>query len=246
MRIAAIADVHGNLRALEAVLADVATHAPDVVVNLGDCVSGPLQARATAELLMDRAFLTVRGNHDRQLLDRAAAAMGPTDRAADAQLDVRHRAWLAALPATAAVGEVLLCHGAPADDLTYLLETVGPDGARMAAPEEVAARLGATEQRVVLCGHTHLPRAVRASDGRLVINPGSVGLPAFDDATPHPHVIEAGSPHARYAVIDTGPRPRVLFACVEYDWTGAAEDAARAGRPDWARALATGYARAAR
>lgn len=92
MRLAVLADVHGNLGALEAVLADLARHAPDAVVNLGDCVSGPLAAAATADLLMDRGFVTVRGNHDRQLFDRPASAMGPSDRAADAQLTARHRA----------------------------------------------------------------------------------------------------------------------------------------------------------
>ena len=70
MRIAVFADVHGNLLALEAVLADIASRSPDATVNLGDCLSGPLQAAATADLLMSRDFLTIRGNHDRQLLDR--------------------------------------------------------------------------------------------------------------------------------------------------------------------------------
>src|SRR5580704_2585576 len=65
MRIAVIADVHGNLFALEAVLNDLRQHSPDVTVDLGDCVSGPLRPFETAELLMSRQFLTVRGNHDR-------------------------------------------------------------------------------------------------------------------------------------------------------------------------------------
>ncbi|GJG88912.1 DNA methylase [Gemmatimonadetes bacterium T265] len=258
MRLAVLADVHGNLRALEAVLADLARHAPDLVVNLGDCVSGPLAAADTADLMMGLAgpaFVTVRGNHDRQLLDCPAAEMGPSDRAADAQLTARHRAWLAALPAAATASDgadaVLCCHGAPASDLTYLLETVGPHGVALARPAEVAARLGATTQALVLCGHTHVARAVALPDGRLVVNPGSVGLPAFDDAAPFPHVIEAGSPHARYAVLDVGgggrlpsvpARARVQFAAVAYDWDAAAADARRAGRPDWAWALATGYA----
>ena len=219
------------------------------MVNLGDCVSGPLAAAGTADLLMDRAFVTVRGNHDRQLLDRPASAMGPSDRTAHAQLDARHRSWLAALPATALVGDggsadVLLCHGAPASDLTYLLETVSPHGMSLATPRDVTARLGATPQRVVLCGHTHVPRAVTTADGRLVVNPGSVGLPAFSDDTPYPHVAEAGTPHAphaRYALVDTSRRPRVALIAVPYDWDDAAHDAARAGRADWAHALATGY-----
>ena len=245
MRLAVLADVHGNLRALEAVLADVAGRAPDAVVNLGDCLSGPLQAAATADLLIDRAFVTVRGNHDRQLLEVAPDAMGASDRLADAQLDARHRTWLAGFPVTAVVGDVLLCHATPTDDMPYLLESVDAHAAvSLATPAEVAARLGATAERVVCTGHTHVPRVVRTPDGRLVVNPGSVGLQAFEYDVPRPHFIEVGSPHARYAIVDTGSgaEPRVELRSVPYDWDAVAADAARAGRPDWAHALATGFA----
>ena len=68
MRIAAISDIHGNLLALEAVLADVATQSVDVVVNLGDLLSGGVQPRETADRLMELDLPTVRGNHERQLL----------------------------------------------------------------------------------------------------------------------------------------------------------------------------------
>ena len=229
-------------------LADVATRAPDAIVDLGDCLSGPLQAAATADLLIDRGFVTVRGNHDRQLLEVAPPNMGASDRVADAQLDARHRGWLATLPRTAVVGEVLLCHATPADDMPYLLESVDAHATvalatvALATPHEVAERLGPTAQRIVCAGHTHVPRAVRTPDGRLVVNPGSVGLQAFEYDVPRPHYIEVGSPHARYAIIDTGPAPRIELVAVAYDWDAAAADAARAGRADWAHALATGFA----
>src|SRR5690349_16895184 len=105
MRIAVLADIHGNLGALEAVQADIAKRSPDVVVNLGDNVSGPLQAAATtADVLMQQDYaciwVQIRGNHDRQLMDRAPDKMGPSDRAAHAQLNSRHLTWLAALPPT--------------------------------------------------------------------------------------------------------------------------------------------------
>ncbi|MDF1505965.1 metallophosphoesterase family protein [Roseisolibacter sp. H3M3-2] len=244
MRLALLADVHGNLRALEAVLRDLAREAPDAVVDLGDCVAGPLQPADTADLLMDRGFVTVRGNHDRQLVTLAPEDMGATDRHADAHLAPRHRAWLAALPATAVVGEVLCVHGTPADDLAYLLEAVAPTGAVAAAPPAlVAERLGPTAQRIVACGHTHVPRTTLAADGRLVVNPGSVGLQGFDWDVPHPHRVSVGSPHARYALLDLGDGPpRVTHRAVAYDWDAAAADAMRAGRADWAHALSTGFA----
>ena len=244
MRIAIFADVHGNLLALEAVLADIASRSPDVTVNLGDCLSGPLQAAATADLLMPRDFLTIRGNHDRQLLDRPFEQMGAADQAADAQINDTHRAWLATFSATAVLDDMFLCHGSPDSDLTYLLEHVGPNGASLAPPEQVRDLLRGISQPVVLCGHTHVQRAVQVTDGPLVVNPGSVGLPGFYDDVPYPHVIQCGSPHARYAILDqTGEHWRVDFVAVEYDWTSAAALAAKSGSA-WARAIATGYAQA--
>src|SRR5208337_3084558 len=100
MQIAVIADIHGNLRALEAVQADLRAQSPDLVVNLGDHLSGPLQAAATADALMGTGYVHIRGNHDRRLLDHPPDAMRPSDRAAHDQIDDRHRAWLRQLPAT--------------------------------------------------------------------------------------------------------------------------------------------------
>ena len=100
MRIGVLADIHGNLRALAAVQADLQKYSPDVVVNLGDHLSGPLQAAAVADALISEKYLHIRGNHDRQLLDRPIKEMGASDRAAYAQLESRHKPWLQSLPAT--------------------------------------------------------------------------------------------------------------------------------------------------
>jgi putative phosphoesterase len=240
MRIAVIADIHGNLRALEAVQADLRRHAPDVVVNLGDHLSGPLQAAATADLLMETDYIHIRGNHDRQLMDRPPEQMGPSDRAAFEHLTSRHREWLSKLPATKMLGEqILLCHGTPSSDLEYLLEEIHGTEVRLRSPKQIHS-----EVPLVLCGHSHIPRLVRTTAGAAIVNPGSVGLPAYDDTHPSPHYVETGSPHARYAIVDQEARTlKVDFVALEYDWEGAAQDAASAGRADWAHALATGHAR---
>lgn len=243
MRIAVLSDIHGNLHALEAVLADVKAQAPDVTVNLGDILSGPLRPAETADLLMTLDLPTVAGNHERQLLTLPAERMNKSDAFTWARLSERHRAWLRGLPAERVLdGDVLLCHGAPGgDDLCYLLEDLGPDHFRPARPAQVAERLAGVDQDLVLCGHTHLPRMVRLPTGPLVVNPGSVGLPAYDDDRPWPHVVETGSPHARYAVLDRGPAGwSVTFRAVAYDWDRAAAEARAAGRDEWAEALATG------
>jgi putative phosphoesterase len=244
MRIAVLADIHGNLRALEAVRADLVKRSPDVVVNLGDHVSGPLQAAATADLLMQESYIQIRGNHDRQLIDRAPVDMGPSDQAAHAQLNSGHLTWLASLPATQMLGEdVQLCHGSPGDDLEYLLEQIDGDRIRLAAPEQIQERLGSVRAALILCGHTHIPRIVSLPGGVCVMNPGSVGLQAYDAPSPAMHYVETGSPHARYAIVDWELKAlRVEFVAIDYDWELAAKEAAHANRPDWAHALATGYA----
>src|SRR5215472_10609978 len=125
MRIAVLADIHGNLRALEAVKADLRAQAPDLVVNLGDHLSGPLQARATADAIMAEAWVNIRGNHDRRLVHQPPDEMRASDRAAHEQIDDGHRGWLRELPATREIEDgILMCHGTPSSDTAYLLENV--------------------------------------------------------------------------------------------------------------------------
>ncbi len=244
MRIAVLADIHGNLRALEAVHADLIKRSPDVIVNLGDHVSGPLQAAATADWLMQQDWVHIRGNHDRQLIDRLPEEMGLSDRAAHTQLNRRHLEWLAALPPTQMLTEDgLLCHGSPADDLEYLLEQIDGDHVRQASAKQIQERLGSVQAALVFCGHSHIPRIVSLPGGVWIVNPGSVGLPAYDTTWTEFHYVETGSPHARYAIVDwNAGRIRADFIAIDYDWESASNEAARANRPDWANALATGYA----
>ncbi len=245
MRLAVLSDIHGNLLALEAVLADMRAYAPDLVINLGDHVSGPLQAAATADLLISqRGWVHIRGNHDRQMIEQELDAMGPSDRAAGEHLTGEHRSWLRSLPpATMISDDVLLCHGTFERDLDYLLEDVSESGVSLASRERIRARIGETAG-TILCGHSHLPRLVRLDDGTVAANPGSVGIQAFYDSE-HliPHVVENGSPHARYMLLDRAGRGwRTTFRVIDYDWHAAAQLARKGNRADWAHALLTGYA----
>ena len=242
MKIAAISDIHGNLDALDAVLADIAQRGADVIVNLGDIVSGHLQPRATAARLMGLGLPTIRGNHERQLFGDPAR-MGASDAFARAQLLPEQLDWIAALPATLRLcKDVLLVHGTPTSDLVYFLDSVTPQGSRAATPQEVAERAGEADAALILCGHTHMPRQVRLADGRLVVNPGSVGLQAYDDDHGYPHLMENGTPHARYAIAQQGADGAWAgqFHEVAYDWDKAARLALANGRPDWVTPLRTG------
>lgn len=244
-RLAVISDLHGNLPALEAVLADLAAHAVDATVNLGDLASGPLWPHETLALLGTRAFPTIAGNHERQVLGDPST-MGASDAFAAARLDDDQRAWLRALPASLRLGDVHLCHGTPDDDLTMWLESLdatAPGGVRAARGDEVRARSAPTRiegATLVLCGHSHVARTIALDDTTTIVNPGSVGLPAWQDDDLAIGV-EAGSPHARYAIVERGAAGwDVTLRAVAYDWHAAVRRAHAGGRPEWAHALATG------
>jgi putative phosphoesterase len=247
LRLAVVSDVHGNLAALEAVVDRIRELNCDEVLNLGDCVSGPLEAAATADRLILLGWSSVRGNHDRQLLDREVQHMGLSDRAAHAELEGNHFAWLRSLPQSLdrlyLDQQIHAMHATPEADNAYLLETVEVNGVFLASPEVVMKQIRRISADIILTGHSHLPRLVRLSDGRLVVNPGSVGLPAKEEDHPIPHCIEVGSPHARFSTLDFSEgNCSVMFHAVTYDNRRAIQLANEKNRGDWAYALETGFA----
>ncbi len=246
MRFAAIADVHGNHLALETVLADIRAQGIDEIVNLGDCLSGPLEAGRTADLLIGLNALTVRGNHDRYLTDSPEDAMPSWEEHAYSQLSAAHLAWLRDLPFSAVYRDaVYLCHATPGHDETYWLEKVSPEGhVHLKSLEEIEALAVGIDHPLILCGHSHIPRVVRLGDGRMIVNPGSVGCPAYSDDTPYDHKVETGHPLASYCIIEktaSGWLPQ--FRSVAYDHMAMSRLARENGRSDWAGALATGWVR---
>lgn len=249
MRIALLSDIHGNRWALDAVLEHIAGQGVDQTWNLGDILSGPLAPAATAERLMALALPTIRGNHERQLLACADAPGGPSDQFAYEHTEARHRDWLRGLPATAAPrADIAMCHGTLASDLEPLAETIVGDGQRGATLDELAARTAGCDARLIVCGHTHVPRLARTRDGRWIVNPGSVGLQAYDAAYPRDgaiatYYVDNGSPHASYAIVEERDHGwDVAFHRVAYDWEAAAACAEANGRREWAHALRSGFA----
>ena len=171
-----LADVHGVLPALEAVLAEEDVLAADVIVLAGDIASGP-QPVETLDLLTElgERAVWVRGNADRELVEMAQGAF---DREApDAvspwaaeQLRADQVELLAGLPTTVTIGHTVFCHATPRDDEEMVL--VDSPISRWAT---VFDGLPA-DVHTIVCGHTHMPFA-RQVDRRLVVNAGSVGMP---------------------------------------------------------------------
>ena len=245
MRLAVISDIHGNVGALNAVLEDITSRDVDAILNLGDICSGPLYPSETVDRLMAIPSAAIQGNHERQLLAESLDEMGASDRFARERLRGDQLDWLRSLPPVLQPYEgVLMVHGSPNSDLVHLLATVRSAGLRPASVEEIEQRIGDADADLVLCGHTHLQRSVRLPDGRLVVNPGSVGLQAYEDDRPSPYVVEAGTPHARYAVVERAEN-RLWTAdllAVEYDWEAAAREADARLASSVAVALRTGRA----
>jgi len=242
VKFAAIADVHGNRPALEAVLADIATLGINEVVNLGDHVSGPLEAARTADLLMERGFPSIKGDQDRILVELWQA--GTSARSDFRELERKHFEWMASMPSTLMYrGRAFLCHGSPGNDAAFWLDHIAGDGCpRPSRIDSIEAGAEGIDAEIILCAHTHIPRVVRLKDGRLVVNPGSVGLPGYDGKMPVPYVVEVGTPHACYAILEHANGGwSATLRYVAYDTTAMAALARARGMLTWASAIATGW-----
>ena len=243
MRLAAVSDIHGNLFALEAVLADIGRRGVDVIVNLGDILSGPLLPRETAQRLMALGLPTIRGNHERQVLTLPPERMGASDRHAHETLTEAERRWIGGLPGFLRLSEdVFLCHATPQNDVDCYLEDLIEGELRPAPLRRIEERTASCDASLILCGHSHIPKLARLSSGQVIVNPGSVGIQAYFGHDPAPHRVEMGSPHARYAIAERREGGwQVEFVAVAYDWEAASTLAGERGREDWMLALRTGF-----
>jgi predicted phosphodiesterase len=241
--LAVIADIHGNRWALEAVLQDIDRRGIQQIINLGDHLTGPLDPAGTADLLIKRDMLSMCGNDDRVLFS-PAQELSSSQRYTQEQLTPAQLNWLRTLPATIVVADQLfVCHG-DLFDAPYLLEQVEASGVCLRSTRAIEASVTAIAHPVILCGHSHVPRTVSLPQGKLIVNPGSVGLPAYTMEAPVPYAMESGSPHARYALLHRMRNAwQVEHVQVPYSSEDAAKVACDNQRPDWAEWLTTGRAR---
>jgi 16S rRNA processing protein RimM len=165
MRIAALYDVHGNVHALEAVLAEVERTEVDAIVFGGDIASGPFPAETLA-LVRPLEAVCIRGNADWR------DGMWGAHQWVWDRLDDETSSWLKTLPDHAVLDVILFCHATPRSDIEIVTPAT-PD-------EELAEMLAGVEQEVVVAGHTHMQQDRRIGRWRYV-NPGSVGRP-YEDA----------------------------------------------------------------
>jgi predicted phosphodiesterase len=208
MRVLALYDIHGNVDALDAVLADPRAAAPDLVLVGGDAVPGPFAAATLARLDgLDVPMRWIRGNGEREVAEAAAGAVAePGDLAAEtaalsaAELGAARAARLGALPLTVELDGVLFCHASTRRDDEMLT--------RLSAEARWAAALAGVEAPVVVGGHTHQQDDRRVGAVRF-LNAGSVGLPYEGDGAARWLWVEGGRPELRSTAYDaaaTGAR----------------------------------------
>jgi predicted phosphodiesterase len=242
LRIAVIADIHSNAPALEAVLEDLSGRSVDRIVHLGDAFNGPVDPAAVALLLRSQPMIHVRGNGERMVLSEDPEQRSSSALYARERLSADVLEWIRDWPLVVSQPEFIACHASPESDTDYLLEELVAGGVRLRKREDILLQLGAIEAPVVLSAHTHIPRFVRVSDGLAVLNPGSVGLPAYEQQLPISHVMEVGSPEARYALAEIhGKKVKALHVCIPYDHDKAALLAERAGFREWGTILRSGF-----
>ena len=213
MKVAALYDVHGNLPALDAVLADPRLGDADVIVSGGDLVIGPCPGECLDRLEAEGRTRFLIGNGDREAAELSAEGeLGDAARWCNERLGPERLARVEQWPGTVeldvvGLGAVLFCHATPTSDLPILTR---------ATPEEDAVHeLGAVAADVVVCGHTHVQYERRV--GRLaLVNAGSVGMPY------------EGSPDARWALLGQGG---VELLATPYDAEAALTDLSRTGFP---------------
>jgi putative phosphoesterase len=222
MRVAALYDMHGNLPALDAALAEVDELGVDAILVGGDVASGPMPAE-TLELLRSRGDRVrfVRGNADRVLDLPGTSRFAAGRRWVAEQLGPAGVRFLERLPTgevldVDGLGEVLFCHGAPGSDEEPIT--------RLTPDDRLRTLLAGVEQHVVVCGHTHMQFDRRVDDDVRVVNAGSVGQPY--EAEPGAYWLLAG--------------PEISFRRTVYDVEAAAARIRTTGHPnaeDFAREL---------
>lgn len=208
-RLAILADIHGNLPALEAVIADMQPFNVDHVIVGGDSINwGPFSVQVM-ERIFDSRWTVIRGNHELYMLDYNTSRAGEHWRHFVAPRWLNHhisKSWryvIAGLPDElqlryADAPLVRLIHASPGTHWKGIYPTSTTE-------EQVAEMLASVEENTVIAGHTHLPMERRVGRWH-ILNPGSVGVPLN------------GDPRAEYMLLDgdtNGWTP--TFRCVDYD-----------------------------
>ena len=174
MRVAALYDVHGNLPALDAALAEVERDGVDLIVSGGDLVSGPMPVEVFDRLSARSDVRYLRGNADRLVVEARPGEQAELHAWCAERLGAERLAEVASWPLTVelevdGLGRVVFCHAIPRAD--------EPIFTRLTPDADVEELMQGVEADVVVCGHTHVQVDRRLPSGLRIVNAGSVGMP---------------------------------------------------------------------
>ena len=244
MKIAIMSDICSNVYALQEVIKDTKNRGVDVKLNLGNSLYGPIEPRQTYELIKQNDFITICGNQDREILEASLSQLQENKTLKyvydDLGEDVLY--WIQDLAFEKLIGGIYyMIHGTYFDDSQYLLEDVSSGVAKLREDKKIIELLDDIKAQFIFCGHSHTPRCVNLSTGQVVINPGSVGLQAFESEHPNKHKIENLSTEASYIILNIeDDKYNIELVKVPYDYEKAALKAEENGRIDWAYTLRNG------
>lgn len=218
MKIAILSDIHSNIYALEELIKDIKNRDIEVVLNLGDMFYGPIEPRATYDLIRKNKFINILGDDDRKILEASLEQLeeNPTLKYVYEDLGEDVLYWIQDLPFEKIIGGTYyMIHGTYFDDTQNLIKN---ENKEKRSDEEIIKLTDNIEAPFIFCGNSTTPSYQKLSSGQIVINPGSVGL----------------QKEASYSILTIEENKYNLEQIkVAYDYKKALEKAKENGKDNW-------------
>jgi putative phosphoesterase len=236
MRFALLSDIHGNIAALESVVSSIENRNIQLIYNLGDSIYGPLWPNETANYLRESKIKSILGNGDFDVLSNRNNNKTMNDNFNE--LSEINLNWIKNLPTKIIEGDLTIFHGTMNSMYEYFFEYIEDEIVKVYGNEELKNKIHAIKTKYIGCGHSHIEKIMMIND-QTILNPGSVGLPAYSDDKPK-HKMETWNNRAKYIEVNEN---EVVVYYIEYDYKSAAKKARENNREDWAYSIETGRAK---
>lgn len=245
MKIAVISDIHGNSFALDEALKDIKGKKADLIVNLGDTFYGPIDPKGTFDLINSNEIISISGNQDRLILENLNESIQTETLSFVLQnLDKDILEYLKSIPfeINHPTG-FYACHASPSRDDEYLLEEIHSNYVGIKTNNQLNEITSSIKDSIIFCGHSHQPTIVKTKN-KTIINPGSLGLQAYDDDLPQYHKMETFTQDSKYCLVSIKNKQveQIEQVSVPYNFEAAAKLAEENNRPDWAKWIRSGRA----